>query len=171
MRAVTRAWSALLRDRGALLALYEEIPPLDGVTVGSLHLDPYGPTITLRMTLAAFPERPLPEWQAAGCDRFECQVQFLAVDDVHVDGWCPPVVADVRIEQAEPAGHRRIAVGVRARDGSSNLRFTSSDSLGVGHANAYRAGGTERHHAGRVDRLRYTDRLPDVHERAFYDHL
>lgn len=168
---MTRAWVDLLRDSSGLMALYDSVPPLDGIILSSLHLDQTGPTLTLRMVLPAFPDRPLPEWKAAGCDRFECQLQFLAVDDVRMRGWRPPVTADVRIEPAEPAGHRRIAVGVHGRDGSVELRFTSSDSLGAGHLNAFRAGTTGRHYAGRVDRMRYKNRLPDPSETVFYEHL
>ncbi len=168
---MTRAWVDLLRDSSGLTAVYDSVPPLDGIALSSLHLDQTGPTLTLRMVLPAFPERPLPEWEAAGCDRFECQVLFLAVADVRLRGWRPPVTADVRMEAAEPAEHRRITVDVLGRNGSTELHFTSSDSLGAGHFNAYRAGAEARHYAGRVDRVRYRNRLPAPTETVFYEHL
>jgi len=168
---VTRnpAWVDLLWDSSGLTGLYDSVPPLDGILLSSLHFDQMGPTLTLRFVLPSFPDRPLPAWEAAGCDRFECQLQFLGVEDVTMRGWRPPVTADVLIEPTEPAGHHRILIEVRGHDGSAELRFTSNSSLGAGQFNAYREGTAARHHAGRVNPLAYGNRLPDPSEKTFYE--
>ncbi|MBD0735727.1 Imm50 family immunity protein [Streptomyces sp. CBMA29] len=168
---MTRAWVDLLRDSGGLTELYNRVPSLQGVGVSSVHFDQVGPTLTLRVVLPVFPDRPRPEWEADGCDRFECQVRFLAIEDVRMRGWRLPVTADVLITSAEPEEHNRITVEIQGRDASMELHFTSNASLGVGHMNAYREGAESRHYTGRVDGLRYRGRLPEPSEVAFFEHL
>lgn len=167
---MTRAWESLLVNRPALEAFYSPVPPLESVTVRSVHLDRRGPTLILRFDLPEFPHTPRPEWAAAGCDTFQCQLRFLAVADVVLRGWSPPVTADVVIEEE---ANRRIRVGLRSA--GLELGFTSSDSLTVGHLSAYRRSddGTDagrQHFVGRTDQFRWTT-VPDVWEKTFYERV
>lgn len=165
-----RAWADLLVNRPALETFYAPVPPLESITVRSVHLNRRGPTLTLRFDLPEFPHTPLPEWVAAGCDAFQGQLRFLAVADVVLRGWIPPVTASVLIEELE---NRRIRVGLRGA--GTELAFTSSDSLTVGHLSAYRRSddGGDRgphHFVGRTDRFRWTT-VPDVWEKTFYERV
>jgi hypothetical protein len=167
---MTRAWESLLVNRPALEAFYSSVPPLESLTVRSVHLDRRGPTVILRFDLPRFPDRPLPEWVAAGCDTFQCQLRFLAVADVVLHGWSPPVTGDLVIEEE---ADRRIRVALRGA--GARLAFTGSDSLTVGHLSAYRrsADGTDtgpQHFVGRTDRFRWST-VPDVWEKTFYERV
>ncbi|MCZ4122164.1 Imm50 family immunity protein [Streptomyces sp. H39-S7] len=157
-------------NRPALEAFYSPVPALESLTVRSVHLDRRGPTLILRFDLPRFPDAPPPEWAAAGCDTFQCQLRFLAVADVVMRGWSPPVTADVVIEEEE---NRRIRVGMRGA--GAELAFTSSDSLTVGHLSAYARSddGTDagpRHFVGRTDQFRWST-VPDVWEKNFYERV
>ncbi|SHM97476.1 Imm50 family immunity protein [Actinacidiphila paucisporea] len=164
---MTPAWAGLVRNLAVLTDFYTSPPPLEPVTVRSLYLDRRGPTLTLRFDLSGFPDRPRPEWEQNGCDMFQCQLQFLAVDDFLLRGWHPPVTGSLDIE---PTEERRVLVRLGA--GGTRLTFSSSDSLTVGKMSAYRssADGTDRGHhyyVGKVDQMRY-DVLPDLGEKTFY---
>lgn len=164
-------WAGLLRNPEALTGLYATIPPLTGVTLRSLHFDRRGPGLTLRLDLPSFPDREVPqEWAERGLDRFQCQIQFLAVGDLVLDGWAPPAVADITLA---PRERRRIAVTVDTPPGRTV--FTSSDSLLAGRLSAYRdpADGIDRGphaYVSRVDRIRF-DGTPDVFQRDFYERV
>ncbi|MFI6766626.1 Imm50 family immunity protein [Streptomyces sp. NPDC050355] len=161
-------WEDLISSTDKLREHYSKIPPLAQVTLRSIHLSQYGPTIILRLDLPTFPDRPLPEWTDQGCDRLQCHVRFLAVEDFSMRRWEPPVMADV---QMEPLEKRRIKVDVLSSQ--TNLSFTSNDSLTVGRISAFRApdGGPDRgkhHYVGRMDRLKY-DSVPDPEVEVYYE--
>ncbi|MFD9209817.1 Imm50 family immunity protein [Streptomyces sioyaensis] len=152
-------WEDLISSTDKLREHYSKIPPLAQVTLRSIHLSRYGPTIILRLDLPTFPDRPHPEWTDQGCDRLQCHVRFLAVEDFSMRRWEPPVVADVQMKHLEK---RRIEVDILSSQ--TNLSFTSSDSLTVGRISAFRAPDSgldqEKHHyVGRMDRLKY-DSVP-----------
>lgn len=161
-------WEDLLSSTDKLREHYSKIPPLTQVTLRSIHLSRHGPTIILRLDLPAFPDRPLPEWTDQGCDRLQCHVRFLAVEDFSMRRWEPPVVADV---QMDPLEKRRIKVDVLS--GQTNLSFTSSDSLTVGRISTFRAPteGPDRekhYYVGRMDRLKY-DSVPGAEAEVYYE--
>ncbi|WP_405883857.1 MULTISPECIES: Imm50 family immunity protein [unclassified Streptomyces] len=80
----------LARNCEVLAPLYGPDPlELSCVRLRSVHLDWRGPTVTLRLDLPA-PSLPLPEeWVAAGVDTVQGQLQFLAVEDLELEGWKP----------------------------------------------------------------------------------
>ncbi|MGW8556642.1 Imm50 family immunity protein [Streptomyces tubercidicus] len=163
-----RTWGELLRNKEKIGSLYREIPALEQVTLRSVHFDRYGPTVILRLDLPVFPDFPLPEWVDGGCDRLQCHVKFLAVEDVSMCRWKPPVTADVSMT---PLERRRVNV-VIASEGVK-LTFSSSDSLTVDRVSAFSspADGTDREnhiYAGKVDRMRF-GALPGVDGKAYYE--
>jgi hypothetical protein len=165
-----RAWADLLRNPEAVGAFYERLPPLEAVVLRSVHLDRWGPTLTLRLDLPRFADRPLPEWVESGCDRLQCHLQFVDVADVRMRGWRPPATADVGM-----GGLERRRVAVRIAGEGVDLAFTSSDSLVVGRMSVYRAqqGGLDtgpHQFVGKVDRIRCTA-VPDVWEKTFYERV
>nr|WSX77854.1 immunity 50 family protein [Streptomyces sp. NBC_00899] len=164
---MTPAWAGLVRNLAVLTDFYTSPPPLEPVKVRSLYLDRRGPTLTLRLDLPGFPDRPRPEWEQNGCDTFQCQLQFLAVDDFKLRGWNPPVTGSLDVE---PREERRVLVLLGA-DGTRHT-FSSSDSLTVGKMSAYRAAPDGMDHGrhyyvGKVDQMRYSV-LPDPGEKTFY---
>lgn len=164
-----RHWADLLTNREQLDRYYSTIPSLDGAALRSLHLDRYGPALTLRLDLPTFPDQPDEKWVAAGCDEFQCQIRFLDTAELRVVGWPFSTPVDVSISPQEPAEKRRIAVtAVSARDRKASVRFTSSESLTIGHITASRNGDEAYWHAGRVDQIRLGTRLPDVTDNAYY---
>ncbi|WP_326595029.1 Imm50 family immunity protein [Streptomyces sp. NBC_01803] len=170
---MTPHWADLLTDRERIARYYSEVPPLDGAVLRSVRLDRDGPTLLLRLDLPVFPDRPEEEWTVAGCDRFQCQIRFLAVEDIRVAGWPFLGGVDLGIQPLEPAEERRVAVVARARaDGADVVRFSCNASLSVGHLAAYRDGdGGPYLHAGRVDRIRFGTRLPNPTDKAYYERL
>ncbi|MEU2794761.1 Imm50 family immunity protein [Streptomyces sp. NPDC007100] len=165
---MTRTWGELLRNKGMIDKFYRELPTLEQITLRSVHFDRYGPTIILRLDLPVFPDFPLPEWAEEGCDRLQFHLKFLAVEDVSMHQWKPPVTADVTMTALE---RRRINVAVAGE--GVNLTFTSSDSLTVDRISAFRAPGTgpdrEKHlYAGKVDSMRFSE-LPAVDRKSYYE--
>jgi len=158
-------WAEVLTNRPLLEVYYSTVPPLSGIALRSVHLDRAGPTLTLRLALPEFPDRPLPEWVEAGYDRFQCQVQFLGVAELNMRGWRSGAVADVTLT---PESRRRVRVVVAAEGVS--LTFTASDHLTVGKPSAYRvdANGERHSYIRKVDRLRLRDGLPEVWDRSFH---
>lgn len=161
-------WADLLSRTDKLSEFYSTIPPLEKITLRSIHFNRYGPTVILRLDLPRFPDRPLPEWTEHGCDRLQCHVRFLAAEDVSMHRWEPPVVADVKLE---PFEKRRIKVEILS--GQASLSFTSSDFLAVGRISAFRAPADrvdrEKHHyVERMDRLKY-DSVPGAETQVYYE--
>lgn len=166
---MTRVWTDLLVDRGALDQLYSTVPELARVTLRSVHLGRLGPSIILRLDLERFPDRPPPRWRDSQLDTLQLHVRFLGVADLVMSGSDLPVVAAIEME---PIGDRRLDVEVRSA--TAPLRFTSSDALAVGHVSAYRKqnrldAGSHRY-AGRVDERLYSVVPPSFVER-FHDRL
>ncbi|MDT0455984.1 Imm50 family immunity protein [Streptomyces sp. DSM 41527] len=165
---MTRTWGELLRNKEKIGSFYKTIPALEQVALRSIHFDRYGPTVILRLDLPAFPDFPLPEWVEGGCDRLQCHVKFLAVEDVSMRQWKPPVAVDVNMARLE---RRRISVSITGK--GTNLTFSSSDSLTVDRVSAFSssAGGVDREshlYAGKVDRMRFSA-LPGVDRKAYYE--
>jgi Immunity protein 50 len=163
---MTLHWASLLTNRQVVDALYTAVPPLDGVTVCSVHLDRAGPGLTLRLALPRFPDRPPAAWtEDDAYDRFQCQVQFGGVDALEMRGWRAGVVADVTLERD---GVRRVRVGVVGE--GMELRFGAADDLRVGKLSAFRTGQDGERHAylGKVDQRLYGHGVPQVWERRFH---
>ncbi|MEK8171353.1 Imm50 family immunity protein [Streptomyces sp. M19] len=157
-------------DPGAVGRFYSTVPPLTAVTLRSVHVDRRGRGSPCGSICRRSPTGVPPEWAGHGYDRFQCHVQFLAVDDVVLDGWVAAGTADVALVARD---RRRLAVDVRATAG--RLTFTSSDSVLAGRFSAHRAAadGSDRgprHYVSKVDRIRF-DGLPDVSQRDFYERV
>ncbi|MFE1951026.1 Imm50 family immunity protein [Streptomyces sp. NPDC059524] len=164
-----------VRNSEVLAPLYGPSPlPLTAVRLRSVHLDWRGPTLTLRLDLPA-PPLPLPEeWVAAGVDSVQGQVQFLAVADLELDEWEPPVVVSFALTEVV-GGEHRMRVEVSAGEGGSFLRFTSHTDVLAGHLSGFRAGpggddGGPHLFRSRLD-ARLHPALPEPSEKTFYGRL
>ncbi|MEU6395029.1 Imm50 family immunity protein [Streptomyces sp. NPDC046939] len=163
-----------LRNGEVLASLYGAgLPPLESVRLRSVHLNWRGPGVTLRLDLPA-PSLPLPEdWSAAGVDTVQGQLQFLAVADLELDAWEPPVTMRLTTTSLDDGQHR---IRVTATtDGDSFLRFTSSADVLVGHVSGFRlgpGGSDDGPHVfrSRIDSMRHTT-VPDSCEKTFYERL
>lgn len=167
---MNRSWADLVQPAAHLNALYTSVPPLVSVTVRSIRLDRFGPSLTLRIDLPVFPQRPPQEWSAAGLDRLQCQLRFIAVEHLDLTGWNPPATADVRLEEC---GARRIRVTAHSR--SFGLTFEAADTVLIGHLSAFTAGEGEtdagpHQFVGKLDAHRF-DRIPGLEERTFYERI
>ncbi|WP_078897829.1 Imm50 family immunity protein [Streptomyces rimosus] len=161
-------WADLIHNGDKLGEFFTSIPPLEQVLLRSVHFSRFGPTVILRLDLPRFPDRPLPEWVERGCDRLQCHVRFLAVDNVSMRRWEPPVVADV---QLTPLERRRIKV--RVASDQTSLEFTSSDSLTVGRVSAFRSPGcgpdrVRHYYAGKMDSRKY-ECVPNAEAATYYE--
>ncbi|MET9721527.1 Imm50 family immunity protein [Streptomyces zaomyceticus] len=163
-------WVDLLANPGDLRALYGTPPALRAVTVRSVHLNHDGPALTLRLDLPAFPGSPPREWREAGFDRFQCHLQFLAVESLAMRGWNPPATADIGLDACD---RRRMRVTVESS--SFDLSFEAADTVLVGHLSAFSPGedgsdGGSRGFLGKLDSLRF-DTLPGLEEKTFYERV
>ncbi|MFE2283717.1 Imm50 family immunity protein [Streptomyces sp. NPDC059443] len=165
-------WSELLVNAERLTVLYAELPPLEHMVLRSVHLSPYGPGVTLRMEFPRFPDRAPLTWTEAGCDRFEAQIEFLAVgEDLRMRGIPDRTVVDVELSPLVQVHERRIRVAVRGAEFS--LDFTAFAGLKAGRLNAYRSidadpDTAQRWFESRIDRhLHHV--LPPTTAKAFYE--
>jgi len=165
-------WSELLIHSERLTALYTELPPLEQLILGSVHLSPYGPGVRLRVELPRFPDRAPLAWADAGCDRFEAQIEFLAVgEDLRMRGVPERTVVDIELSPLVRIRERRIGVAVRGAGFS--MDFTAFAGLTAVHLNAYRSGDADprtarRWFESRVDQHLYQV-LPPTTRKVFYD--
>ncbi|MEC4014881.1 Imm50 family immunity protein [Streptomyces sp. H27-D2] len=167
---MTLHWAEQLVNPEQLTALYLTIPSLHSIKVRSIHLDRWGPTLTLRFDLPEFPHVPRVEWQEPDCDTFQCQVQFLAVADVAMTQWQPPVTANITML---PRDLRRLEISVEGL--GVNLSFSSSDSLIIGHMGAFKTtpegADSGRHcYLSKLDAMRFGS-TPAPHEKTFNEHI
>ncbi|TWV42693.1 hypothetical protein FRZ03_19260 [Streptomyces misionensis] len=160
-----------VRNAELIAPLYgAELPPLDSVRLRSVHLDWRGPQVTLRLDLPAAAASLPDDWTASGVDTVQCHLRFLAVADLELSAWEPPVTA--RISTAPlPGGEHRIRVTASA-DGGAFLDFTASADVLAGHLSGFRLGpdGSDdgpHHFLGKVDARRYST-VPDPWEKTFY---
>ncbi|MBP5939295.1 hypothetical protein F3K43_27475 [Streptomyces sp. LBUM 1476] len=153
-------------------SLYGDAIALGGdLRLRSVNLSWIGPTVTLRVDLAHFPVVVPQEWRDAKLDTVQCQLQFLAVDRMAMEGWNPPVLARVNV-----VGHlefRRIQVEVRTEKREVALSFECSDSVLVGRVSAFKVqgdgmDGDSRVHVKRLDSRLYGT-LPDTCEKVYYE--
>ncbi|MEU8924324.1 Imm50 family immunity protein [Kitasatospora sp. NPDC048545] len=167
------AWPALLRSE-QLTALYTEVPPLEGLVLRSVHLDPRGAGVTLRVEFPSFPDLAPQAWADAGCDRFEAQIGFTAVEeDLRMRGVPGATVVDVEVSRYLRDRERRIEVGVRGRGFS--LDFTAYAEVTAKHLNAYatRPGdagpyAAERWFVSPIDRRLFGSVLPPTTAKVFH---
>ncbi|MEU8514609.1 Imm50 family immunity protein [Kitasatospora sp. NPDC048722] len=166
------AWPELLSGSGPLTGLYTELPPLEGLVLRSVQLNPRGAGVTLRVEFPCFPDLAPLAWTDAGCDRFEAQIEFTAVEeDLRMRGLPGRTVVDVELSRYLRDRERRIAVGVRGPGFS--LDFTAHAALKAGHLNAYCSAEAEPYAAKRwfvspVDRRLYGSVLPPTTAKVFY---
>ncbi|MER7836820.1 Imm50 family immunity protein [Streptomyces sp. NPDC096040] len=152
-----------------LQSLYGGIPIMGDVRIRSVNLNWRGPTVTLRVDLPSFPDSAPQEWIDAGVDTVQCQFQFLAVENMSLTEWDPPVVG--AIDLAPWGGKRRMRV---TADGSGvTLRFDCNESVRVGHVSAFKIqqdGSDDGRHlfVSKIDARRHTS-LPPSDEKTFYE--
>ncbi|MFK0258783.1 hypothetical protein [Streptomyces sp. NPDC090445] len=107
---------------------YDEVPDLTGVRLRSVHLDGWDPAVTLRLDLPRFPDR----WDGRPGDTMQCHVQFCMVEDFLMEGWQPPVTADISLRELP---EHRLAVAVTAPGVA--VSFTSNASLVAGRFSVF----------------------------------
>ncbi|MET7286958.1 Imm50 family immunity protein [Streptomyces sp. NPDC005573] len=169
MPAVT--WPELLVDSDRFTALYTDLPPLENLLLRSVHLGPYGPAVTLRVEFPRFPDLGPAEWSEAGCDRFEAQIEFIAVGEgLRMRGVPDSTVADIEWGPHVQSRERRFRVAVSGPGFS--MGFTAH-ALKMGRLNAYRSGDSEPYTALRwfespLDR-RLHQVLPPTTAKVFYE--
>ncbi|MYT23065.1 hypothetical protein GTW69_22720 [Streptomyces sp. SID7760] len=156
-------WTEFVVDAD-FTAYYEEVPGLTGVRLRSVHLDGWDPTVTLRLDLPRFPDR----WAGAPGDTMQCQLQFIMVQDFLMEGWQPPVTADV-VLRALP--EHRLAVEVAAPGVA--LSFTANASVKAGKISVFTrdvdgGDGGPRSFSRALD-SRLFPTLPPVYVNTFYE--
>ncbi|MFF0214424.1 Imm50 family immunity protein [Streptomyces vinaceus] len=147
-------------------AYYDEIPDLAGVRLRSVHLDGWDPTVTLRLDLPRYPDR----WEGAPGDTLQCQIQFMMVREFLMEGWRPPVTADV-VLRALP--EHRLAVEVAAP--GLAVSFTANASVKAGKISVFTqdaegGDGGARSFARALESRLYPT-LPPVHVNSFYERV
>jgi Immunity protein 50 len=159
-------WDRFLSNREDLSALYVSIPMLDIVTLRSVHFNRLGPTVTLRIDLAEFPDRPRQEWTDAGCDRLEFQLQLLDVESLEMAQVSLPAEMKLSVHLLED---RRLKVAARA--GVSELKLTCKDHIRVGRINAYKSSDPSIRFQSTGLGRKLWHKLPDPYARVYYESL
>ncbi|MFE5807672.1 hypothetical protein [Streptomyces sp. NPDC056491] len=157
-------WADLVPGPPALAPYYDEVPGLTGVRLRSVHADGWGSCVILRLDLPRFPDR----WDGGLGDTLQCQIGFSHVEDFVMEGWRPPVTADIGLT---PLPRNRLAVHVTAP--GTEVSFTTVASLTLGKVGVLTQdadggdGGPRRHVRALYDRLYPT--LPPTHVNIFYE--
>ncbi|WP_371618279.1 hypothetical protein [Streptomyces sp. NBC_00454] len=159
-------WNEFVVNAEVFSPFYDELPPLTAVRIRSVHLDGWASAVTLRIDMPRFPDR----WERGPGDTMQCQLQFSHARDFVMDGWRPPVTADVELA-ALP--EYRIAVRVAA-DGAE-VAFTANASVVAGRLGVFTRGpdggdGGPRDFARPIERRRYPE-LPPTHDNTFYERV
>ncbi|GAA2450479.1 Imm50 family immunity protein [Streptomyces lavendulocolor] len=161
-----------LLNADALVAMYGDFPPVGNLRLRSLSMDWRGPTVTLRVDLPSFPAVVPQEWEGKEVDTVQCHLQFLAVEDLSLTEWEPPVPYVAM--QVQPLNeNRRIRVGMTGV--GVGLGFTSSASVVVGHVSAFKiapggADGSRHFFLKKLDRMRY-ESIPATEEKTFHGRI
>ncbi|MFD5638371.1 Imm50 family immunity protein [Streptomyces sp. NPDC127077] len=158
-----------LVDPEPLRSLYGRVPDLVDIRVRSINLNWRGPTVTLRVDLPSYPESPPREWTDAGLDTVQCQLQFLAAENISLTDWNPPALCSL---ETVPHGIER-RMRVTCRGSGLSLGFDCSDSVRVGHVSAFKvteSGFDDGAHLfmSKIDARRHTS-LPGTQDRTFYE--
>lgn len=153
----------------ALNSLYGHVPELGDVRIRSINLNWRGPTVTLRVDLPSFPGSAPQEWIDAGMDTVQCQLQFLAVENISLTEWNPPSVGSVEMSPLGVESRMRVIADGRG----VALRFDCSESVRAGHVSAFRiqADGSDNGphlFVSKIDARRHTF-LPSTDEKTFYE--
>lgn len=157
-------WADLVPGPSVLAPYYDEVPGLTGIRLRSVHVDGWGSGVVLRLDLPRFPDR----WDGGPGDTLQCQIGFVHVEDFVMEGWRPPVTADVGLT---PLPRNRLAVHVTAP--GTEVSFTSNASLSLGKAAVFTRGadgtdgGPRRHVRPFEDRL--YPQLPPAYRNSFYE--
>lgn len=167
-------WPQFLVHSERFTALYTELPALERLVLRSVHLSPYGPAATMRVELPRFPDLAPTDWTEAGCDRFEAQIEFLAVgEDLRMRGVPDSTVVDIALSPEARAGERRVRVAVSGP--GLSMDFTAH-AVTVGHLNAYRSGDADPYTARRwfdspLDQRLHQGVLPPTTAKVFYERV
>jgi hypothetical protein len=167
---MTLHWRDVLINRAVLDELYTDIPALDRVWLRSIHLGRVGPTVIVRCDLPEFPDRLADGAVAEDHDRLQLHLRFLDVAGVDLAGCSLPSEAAVSLRALD---RRRLAVELVGD--SVDMRFSSSDSLTVGHLSTYRGTAGEpdvgvHDFLGAVDRRLYSS-VPGSTTKVFHERV
>lgn len=159
-------WIDFVVNAEVFAPYYDELPPLRAVRLRSVHLDGWASAVTFRLDLPVFPDR----WEAGPGDTMQCQLQFSHAADFVMDGWRPPVTAD--LEWAELAEHR---IAVRVAADGAEVAFTANASVVAGRLGVFTRGadggdGGPRHFTRLIER-RLHPTLPPTHDNTFYERI
>ncbi|TLQ45346.1 Imm50 family immunity protein [Streptomyces marianii] len=163
-------WADLVRNSAYLKALYTSIPKLDAIIVRSIHLNHFGPSLTLRIDLPEFPQNPPAPWVEAALDRFQCQLEFIAVENLELTGWIPG--GQTALELGTRNSNK---IHARMNSGEFHLSFTAADSILVGHMSAFKVQSDQsdsgpHQFLGRLDSKKFSE-IPPPYEKTFYEHI
>lgn len=161
-----------VRNMEVVAPLYgSELPALSSVRLRSVNLNWRGPEVALRLDLPA-PPLPMPDdWRASGADTVQCQLRFLAVADLVLSSWEPPVTARISTVPL-PGDEHRIRVAA-STTGGTFLEFTASTDVLARHVSGFRLGpdGSDdgpHFFLSKVDARRHST-VPDPYEKTFYE--
>ncbi|MFJ9839976.1 Imm50 family immunity protein [Kitasatospora sp. NPDC101155] len=161
-------WPELLVHSERLTALYTELPPLERLVLRSVHLSPYGQGVKLRVELPRFPGLAPTAWIEAGCDRFEAQIDFMAVgEDLRMRGVPNNTAVDIDLAALPQIYERRVEVTVRGPE--FLLAFTAHAALKAVHLNAYHSNDSnQRWFESPLDQRLHHHTLPPIITKTFY---
>ncbi|MEU3771981.1 hypothetical protein AB0F11_01955 [Streptomyces sp. NPDC032472] len=158
-------WTDFVVNARAFATYYDEVPNLSGVRLRSVRLDGWDPTVTLRLDLP-FPDR----WEGPPGDAAQCQIQFYMVQDFVMEGWRPPVTAEVSLR---PLPEHRLAVHVTST--GVDVAFTSNASLKAGRFSVFTqdadGGDSGPHHFSRPLESKLYPTIPPMYVNTFYERV
>ncbi|NJQ02063.1 hypothetical protein HCK00_16350 [Streptomyces sp. PLAI1-29] len=77
------------------------MPPLQGVKLFEVSVNREGPSMRLRLDLAAYPENPPKKWSAQGFNVVHVELYFGGVDSVRMAGISVNPVVDISLRRGE----------------------------------------------------------------------
>ncbi|NLU66989.1 Imm50 family immunity protein [Streptomyces sp. HNM0574] len=131
-----------------LTDLYGRFPEYGRLRIRSVNVNPYGPTLTLRVDLPEGPEAPPEQWQTAECDTVQCHFQFQAVENLALSRWEPPTEAHLKASRLTDR-----TTEVRVTGAGIALTFQAHPQFLIRHISGFRSGTTspEHHYLNRLD--------------------
>ncbi|OIK06865.1 Imm50 family immunity protein [Streptomyces monashensis] len=90
------SWTSLLHNPEGITSVYQGNPPdLVGVHLHEAVLRTDGPTLTLRLDLARYPEQPPLKWAVQRFNTTQVEISFSGIREIVIEGFGADIRANV----------------------------------------------------------------------------
>jgi hypothetical protein len=109
-------WHELAENPKAMSQLYKTVPSLEALELHEVFLHRDGPRLTLKATLACFPDAPPDRWVRDGYCKASIQLDFWGIQSVNISNWSTNMTVDIQIERTNSG---EISVVAKSCEGQS----------------------------------------------------